>query len=137
MRKAIDLIMSIHTRLGFCIIGIYWMNKKKIHLDYNNYPKLRPVEDHQVVVSNHSSWVDILYFMTQGKMPNFLAKEEVSNYLIIGFIAKILQCLFVNRFKDVKSNTIDQILRRVDNIKRYPDNYRKLLIFPEGTTTNN
>ena len=52
-----------------------------------------------VVVSNHSSWADIL-IMCVLYMPGFVAKADVQKVPIIGFLADCMECLYVQRRGD-------------------------------------
>ena len=63
--------------------------------------------------------------------PSFISKAEVQNYPIIGSIAKSIQCLFVTRDKDRRSNNNNPVIyiyiyiigkpnrREMDKIREY------------------
>jgi lysophosphatidylcholine acyltransferase/lyso-PAF acetyltransferase len=89
-----------------------------------------------VIVCNHTSWVDILYYMTTEEFPSFLANDGLRRMPCMGKIAQGVQCLFVNRAdKTDRSLALSKVENRQNAIyarKGFP----KLLLFPEGTTTN-
>lgn len=109
-------------------------------LDADKYPKLKKIPESQaksaIVVSNHVTWADIFYYMYSPFQACFISKAEVKNYPAIGFFAKTIQCIFINRdeAKD-RFAVLNKLQERVQNI-RAGKNFSKMVIFPEGTTTN-
>lgn len=90
----------------------------------------------RTLVCNHTSWVDIMYFLTIEEFPSFLANDGVRRMPLLGKIGQAMQCLFVDR-----SNTADRINALTLIKNRQLDinsgkGFPKLLLFPEGTTTN-
>ncbi|GLC33057.1 hypothetical protein PLESTB_000375200 [Pleodorina starrii] len=97
-------------------------------------------------VSNHCSWIDIVVYMSRF-FPSFVAKKDVSTLPLIGPISKAMQCLFVDRearlaalgaHGDGSGQGMSQLVR--DRMTRkYSEGSAELpmLLFPEGTTTNN
>ena len=43
-----------------------------------------------VIVSNHSSWVDIMYLITTEELPSFLSSDWVGNMPFIGTVARCM-----------------------------------------------
>ena len=79
-------------------------------------------------VSNHLSYLDIpvLGSVINGK---FIAKNEISNWPIIGFLSKVGNTIFINRnlrFLKINKSIIFDYISRGDNI----------ILFPEGTTSD-
>ena len=57
------------------------------------------VIDTPIIVSNHVTWIDIIYYGTALKnRVSFVAKREVSSMPIVKEIAEFLQCI-IERFK--------------------------------------
>jgi lysophosphatidylcholine acyltransferase/lyso-PAF acetyltransferase len=89
-----------------------------------------------VIVSNHVSYLDILYHMS-ASFPSFVAKRSVGKLPLVGLISKCLGCVFVQReakspdFKGV-SGTVNERVREAHKNKSAPT----IMLFPEGTTTN-
>ncbi|XP_047981575.1 lysophospholipid acyltransferase LPEAT1-like isoform X2 [Salvia hispanica] len=94
------------------------------------------LEGYGAIVSNHVSYLDILYHMSSS-FPSFVAKRSVAKLPLIGLVSKCLGCIYVQReskssdFKGVSG----VITERVQ--EAFQDNFApKMLLFPEGTTTN-
>ena len=94
----------------------------------------KPSDQACVIASNHCSWVDIIYFLTSPEFPSFVSKDDVEQMPFIGAIATGIQCLFVKRLTG-KEQALKQMAARQLSIKNQ-EGYPKLLVFPEGTTTN-
>lgn len=89
----------------------------------------KPEPDARLWVSNHISWLDIIALGSQ--LPcQFVAKGDVADWPVIGYIAKGIGTLFVKRGDfGQTSDTAELMVWRLRQGKR-------LLLFPEGTTTN-
>ncbi|XP_027092814.1 lysophospholipid acyltransferase LPEAT1 isoform X1 [Coffea arabica] len=89
-----------------------------------------------VIVSNHVSYLDILYHMSSS-FPSFVAKRSVAKLPLIGLISKCLGCVYVQReskssdFKGV-SGIVNDRIKEAHQDKNAP----MMMLFPEGTTTN-
>ncbi len=79
-------------------------------------------------VSNHISYLDIPILGSIMSV-KFIAKNEVSKWPIFGILAKIGNTIFIKR---VKAN----IFKEKDIIKNQIDNGFKIILFPEGTTSD-
>lgn len=88
------------------------------------------------IVSNHVSYLDILYHMS-ASFPSFVAKRSVAKLPLVGLISKCLGCVYVQReyrssdHKGVSGVVTDRLEAAHNN-----PNAPGLLLFPEGTTTN-
>lgn len=81
-----------------------------------------------LLVANHVSWLDIIALGSQFPC-QFVAKEEVGDWLVFGSLAKGIGTLFVRRGDASQTAaTAEQMLWRLRQ-------GRRLLLFPEGTTT--
>ena len=82
-----------------------------------------------LVLSNHVSWLDIPVLGSLLPL-SFIAKAEVAGWPVIGFYARLQQCIFIDRAR--KSHTahvnteVGHRLARGDII----------VLFPEGTTSD-
>lgn len=80
------------------------------------------------LVANHVSWLDIIAL---GGLQHcvFVAKAEVADWPVLGFLARGIGTLFIRRGDTVQATAVAEqmlwCLRRGD----------RLLLFPEGTTT--
>ena len=85
-------------------------------------------EGNYLIISNHSSWLDIIILGSTFKT-TFLSKIEVSRWPIIGKITTAVDMLFIDRgSKNAASHA-------VDNISKFLTNKRNVTIFPEGTSS--
>ncbi|XVF73710.1 hypothetical protein PTKIN_Ptkin13bG0004600 [Pterospermum kingtungense] len=88
------------------------------------------------IVSNHISYLDILYHMSSS-FPSFVAKRSVAKIPLIGLISKCLGCVYVQReskssvFKGV-AGVVNERVREAHQSESAP----MMMLFPEGTTTN-
>ncbi|KAK4538445.1 hypothetical protein CDCA_CDCA17G4470 [Cyanidium caldarium] len=87
-----------------------------------------------ILVSNHVSFFDILYFV-YAFAPSFVAKAQVRQLPLIGIITAALQGIFVDREQHTTASATEQVVRRVTAVDAA--DYPPLLLFPEGTTSNN
>eukprot|EP00899_Mesostigma_viride_P020161 jgi/Mesvir1/28146/Mv04713-RA.1 len=129
--------MMASTGRFFCrtvlfIMGFYYIKKT------TTAPKQatagKPFAPYMAVVSNHVSYLDILYHMSDS-FPSFVAKASVRKIPMIGFVSACMGCIYVQR--ESGSGGVSDIVRKRLDFRR--DNYEDcppLLVFPEGTTTN-
>lgn len=88
--------------------------------------------DCSIIAANHSSWIDIIYFLNSPELPSFVSKASVKSFPCVGIIATAMQCIFIERTTD-KDGALKSIQNRQKILNR---GFPKLLVFPEGTTTN-
>lgn len=86
------------------------------------------VEDNpSFIVSNHISWLDIPIISSIAPL-SFVAKSEVAGWPLIGYLAKLQNCIFVERGRKTavtaQSSEIQERLIANDHI----------VLFPEGTS---
>eukprot|EP00250_Pteridium_aquilinum_P001857 c12064_g1_i1 orf=461-1867(-) len=143
LRRCIIVYLGrFFSRAILFVLGFYWI--KVIRRDKNQEAALlqegmilvetdlRP----GAIVSNHDSYIDILYQMS-ASFPSFVAKRSVARLPLIGLISKCLGCVYVQRedkpsdFKGV-AGIITKRLQAAACDKNAP----LMLLFPEGTTTN-
>eukprot|EP00921_Rhytidocystis_pertsovi_P001667 GHVQ01002834.1.p1 GENE.GHVQ01002834.1~~GHVQ01002834.1.p1 ORF type:complete len:350 (-),score=17.98 GHVQ01002834.1:3754-4803(-) len=87
------------------------------------------------IVSNHVSNLDILYFIWR-VFPSFVAKASIGTNVLLGPIARVLMCIFVDRESSVgRSRAYEQIRERQVVLKAGGE-FPPFLVFPEGTTSN-
>ncbi|XWS21090.1 hypothetical protein CRYUN_Cryun30bG0025500 [Craigia yunnanensis] len=125
------------------LVGFYWI--KETHRDSANTKEnsktegINQSEEEErpgAIVSNHVSYLDILYHMSSS-FPSFVAKRSVAKLPLIGLISKCLGCVYVQReskssdSKGVAGVVTDRVCEAHQN-KSAP----MMMLFPEGTTTN-
>ena len=82
-----------------------------------------------MVVSNHISVFEIATFpfVFHG---SFVAKKEMENWPLVGWVAKKFGVIFVDRRPSHAQDALAVVQKAVQSVK-YP-----MIVFPEGTTTN-
>ncbi|GMI64969.1 LYSOPHOSPHATIDYLETHANOLAMINE ACYLTRANSFERASE1 [Hibiscus trionum] len=131
------------SRLLLFTVGFYWINethKDSANTQENSKTESTKQSEEQerpgAIVSNHLSYLDILYHMSSS-FPSFVAKRSVSKLPLIGLIGKCLGCVYVQReskssdFKGVAGIVTNRVCNAHQN-KLAP----MMMLFPEGTTTN-
>lgn len=87
-----------------------------------------PVEHSALWISNHVSWMDIPVLGSLRPL-QFLSKAEVAKWPLIGTLAQAAGTLFIQRGSGDSGLVIRQICAELDA-------GRRVLFFPEGTTTD-
>lgn len=94
-----------------------------------NLPDLTKL-DGVMIVSNHVSWVDI--FAINAILPGrFIAKEEVRQWPVIGYLADRAQTIFISRQRGDHS-----IHDKVKGLASALNQKEQVTLFPEGTSTD-
>ncbi|CAL0305829.1 unnamed protein product [Lupinus luteus] len=128
------------SRAMLFIFGFYWI----VDSSFNHNFATQKEDKHQpeemgragVIISNHVSYLDILYHMSSS-FPSFVAKKSVSKLPFVGLISKCLGCVYVQReSKSSDSKGVSAIV--TERIKEAHQNKSAplMMLFPEGTTTN-
>ncbi|XVE94754.1 hypothetical protein REPUB_Repub02eG0036200 [Reevesia pubescens] len=126
------------------LVGFYWINetqKDSANTQENSKTEGTTNQSEEkelpgAIVSNHVSYLDILYHMSSS-FPSFVAKRSVAKIPLVGLISKCLGCVYVQReskssdFKGVAGVVTDRV-REAHQSKSAP----MMMLFPEGTTTN-
>ncbi|XP_054797891.1 lysophospholipid acyltransferase LPEAT1-like isoform X3 [Prosopis cineraria] len=131
------------SRLILFVLGFYWISETCRFTNTDDKSateegKQQPeeMEAPGVIISNHVSYLDILYHMSSS-FPSFVAKRSVAKLPLIGLISKCLGCVYVQReskssdFKGVSGVVTERIQEAHRN-----NSAPIMMLFPEGTTTN-
>ncbi len=82
-----------------------------------------------LLISNHVSWLDIPVLSSIAPV-SFIAKQEVSDWPLIGWLAKLQRTIFINRQKKASViRTNNQILERLNKLEF-------VVLFAEGTSSD-
>ncbi|KAI9182651.1 hypothetical protein LWI28_027529 [Acer negundo] len=118
-------IMWITRFCSRCILfsfGYHWIRRKG---------KPAPREIAPIVVSNHISYIEPIFYFYE-LSPTIVASESHDSLPFVGTIIRAMQVIYVNRFsQSSRKNAVSEIKRKAA-CNRFP----RLLLFPEGTTTN-
>ena len=82
-----------------------------------------------MIVSNHISVFELATFPLAFR-GSFIAKKEMENWPLVGWVAKKFGVIFVDRRPSHARDALAVVQKTVQNVK-YP-----MILFPEGTTTN-
>lgn len=88
----------------------------------------QPSPEARLIVANHISWLDIVVLGAQFPCL-FVAKGDVAQWPVIGYLAQGIGTLFVKRGDAVKNASTAELM--VWRLRQG----RRLLLFPEGTTS--
>ncbi|XP_047308167.1 lysophospholipid acyltransferase LPEAT1-like isoform X2 [Impatiens glandulifera] len=136
---------SFLARVVLFIMGFYWIKEIRRDEDVDGgltcQGECKDQTDDSggrqgVIISNHVSYLDILY-TTSCFFPSFVAKKSVAKLPLVGLICKCLGCVFVQR--ESKSSNVKGVSGVVnERIREAHENEDAplILLFPEGTTTN-
>ncbi|XP_045795944.1 lysophospholipid acyltransferase LPEAT1-like isoform X1 [Trifolium pratense] len=125
------------SRVMLFIFGFYWItDSSSSSITQENEPQSEETGRPGVIISNHVSYLDILYHMSSS-FPSFVAKRSVAKLPLVGLISKCLGCIYVQResktsdFKGVSAVVTERIREAHQN-----ESAPLMMLFPEGTTTN-
>ncbi|XP_024530643.1 lysophospholipid acyltransferase LPEAT1 [Selaginella moellendorffii] len=136
------------ARVMLFVLGFYWIKVKEspssaaslqqgaAQVGPDGYEHIAAEDTPGAIVSNHVSYLDILYHMS-ASFPSFVAKKSVAKLPLVGLISKCLGCVYVQReskTSDTKgvSGIVSERLRAAHS----DPGAQIMLLFPEGTTTN-
>ncbi|KAF5747097.1 lysophospholipid acyltransferase LPEAT1 isoform X2 [Tripterygium wilfordii] len=135
------------ARVLLFVFGFYWIRETygnpEASQDKPSSPNEEEGKDQSehperpgAIVSNHVSYLDILYHLSSS-FPSFVAKRSVAKLPLVGLISKCLGCVYVQReskssdFKGVAGVVTERIREAHQN-----GSAPIMMLFPEGTTTN-
>ncbi|KAE9463088.1 hypothetical protein C3L33_05004, partial [Rhododendron williamsianum] len=116
------ILCSEHKVMHKCTVTYHWIKRRG-----------RPVprETAPIVVSNHVSYIEPIFFFYE-LFPTIVASESHDSIPVVGTIIRAMQVIYVNRFSpSSRKHAVSEIKRKASS-GRFP----RLLLFPEGTTTN-
>ena len=105
--------------------------KKYLGNDYNFNE-----ENYSLIICNHLGFYDVISNMALNGS-GFMAMKEVGNSPIGGDIAYHIGSIFIEREKEESRKKSFELLLKRQKEFYERKNFYKLVIFPEGTTTNN
>ncbi len=112
---------SFFSRLALPLFGI------RVQVDHGE--RLRVNSSGRLIVSNHLSYVDVL--IISSLVPSvFITSVELKHTFLLGTLARLSGCLFVERRK------FSGLRQEINDITRVLDQGFSVVLFPEGTTSN-
>ncbi|GMI69664.1 LYSOPHOSPHATIDYLETHANOLAMINE ACYLTRANSFERASE2 [Hibiscus trionum] len=121
-RSRIMWVTRLCARFILFSFGYQWIRRKG---------KPAPREIAPIVVSNHVSYIEPIFYFYE-LFPTIVASESHDSMPFVGTIIRAMQVIYVNRFSPAsRKNAVHEIKRRAAC-----DKFPRVLLFPEGTTTN-
>jgi 1-acyl-sn-glycerol-3-phosphate acyltransferase len=116
--------------------GFIWKKGSTMRINdvFSDYQPIQDVRIAPIVVSNHCSFVDMMFYLT--KNVSFLSKKAVAHTPILGLHAIARQSIFLNRDDEKDRNKVLELIKERTRRVREKEDLSPLLIFPEGTITN-
>ncbi|KAL7158593.1 hypothetical protein ABFS83_02G154600 [Erythranthe nasuta] len=115
-------VTRICSRAILFSFGYHWIKRK-------GKPARREVAP--IVVSNHVSYIDPIFFFYE-LFPTIVSSESHDSMPFVGTIIRAMQVIYVDRFsRSSRKHAVNEIKRKA-SCNRFP----RVLLFPEGTTTN-
>ncbi|XP_058210847.1 lysophospholipid acyltransferase LPEAT2-like isoform X1 [Rhododendron vialii] len=115
-------VTRISARCILFSFGYHWIKRRG---------RPAPRETAPIVVSNHVSYIEPIFFFYE-LFPTIVASESHDSIPVVGTIIRAMQVIYVNRFSpSSRKHAVSEIKRKASS-GRFP----RLLLFPEGTTTN-
>ncbi|MDD5034197.1 MAG: lysophospholipid acyltransferase family protein [Methylococcaceae bacterium] len=87
-----------------------------------------PSKEARLWIANHISWLDIIAMGSRLPL-TFIAKEEVADWPVMGYLARRIGTLFVRR------GDVEQTASIAEQMAWQLRQGKRLMLFPEGTTT--
>ncbi|KAK7292562.1 hypothetical protein RJT34_15413 [Clitoria ternatea] len=125
MPKWRSRVMWITRLCGRCILfsfGYQWIKRKG---------RPAPREIAPIIVSNHVSYIEPIFYFYE-LFPTIVASESHDSIPYVGTIIRAMQVIYVNRFSPSSRKQAVKEIKRRASCDRFP----RVLLFPEGTTTN-
>ncbi|MCD7467613.1 hypothetical protein HAX54_005156 [Datura stramonium] len=121
-RSRLMCVTRFSSRTILFSFGYQWIRRKG---------KPAPREIAPIVVSNHVSYIDPIFFFYE-LFPTIVASESHDSMPFVGTIIRAMQVIYVNRFSPTsRKHAVNEIKRKASC-----DQISSVLLFPEGTTTN-
>ncbi|XP_066378532.1 lysophospholipid acyltransferase LPEAT2-like [Miscanthus floridulus] len=121
-RRRLMWITRISARCILFSFGYHWIRKKG---------RPAPRELAPIVVSNHISYIEPIFFFYE-LFPTIVCSESHDALPFVGTIIRAMQVIYVDRFSPASRKAAVNEIKRKAACNSFP----RVLLFPEGTTTN-
>lgn len=122
-KRLSNFIIISFTRVLMLINGLYCIDYKYVTPKPHNVSYFDNVGEvpYASIICNHTTWKDIFFFLSQPKSVGFISNKSVKKYPIVGSVAKMLQCIFVDRKNpDSTTKCLNDLKHRIRQIKEKP-----------------
>lgn len=113
---------TVHTYTGF----VRWLAAVMVGL--KSEIRGTPPEGEVIIASKHQSFFDIILIVSAVPRPKFIMKKELTWAPFVGYYAKRIGCVAVDRGKRGAA-----VKKMVEDVKAGRDLPGQLIIFPQGT----
>ena len=121
----ITLLIGLLPKSFFNIIVRFWFQVVLWVIGVRCRYSGNPIGEVTLVVSNHTSWADVLVVGARWPM-TFLAMQEVRSWPLVGWLAERVGTLFIERGRGAP--------QAIDEITALLKSGQHVLLFPEGRT---
>jgi 1-acyl-sn-glycerol-3-phosphate acyltransferase len=129
---ALAVVVATGQRLGYRIgwldAVVRWWFRRLLHCLAVRVQADGVAAETALLVANHVSWLDIPVIGAHGNM-RFLAKAEVRNWPLIGWMSELTGTVFIDRGANRVAAVVEWIATRIRA-------GQPMVVFPEGTTTD-
>ncbi|KAJ3020621.1 UNVERIFIED_CONTAM: hypothetical protein HDU68_010084 [Siphonaria sp. JEL0065] len=138
-RAWVNLVSFLFGRLSLALLGFYWINEELLWLKKGIREKrdlkkstVDRIESGDIIVANHSSYIDILYLFTFHAPVFTKFSPETGLFRVIPFGPAMMRTGEYPSLNDLNAKeTLQQICQRAKDMQSGP-----VIVFPEATTTN-
>lgn len=109
-------------------VALLWSRAVLAILGVRRVVEGAPIRRGGVLVANHASWLDIVSLRSVTRI-NFVSKDDVRNWPLVGYIAEICETVFIERRRTAAKRQQEELLSRIQRDEL-------LCVFPEGTSTD-
>ena len=139
----ISMLFPLCRSILFFSFGVYYVSMDTKQFSHKPPPPTNSAQPAKayVIVANHLGYIDILVLLSMFR-GSFVAKGELENAFVVGRLARALQCMFVRKGQSLTSQLINRVRSTYqcheerETCPSCPACMSKLVIFPEGTTSN-
>ncbi|KAL6873912.1 hypothetical protein ACP4OV_013994 [Aristida adscensionis] len=121
-RRRLMWVTRISARCILFSFGYHWIKRKG---------RPAPRELAPIVVSNHVSYIEPIFFFYE-LFPTIVSSESHDAIPFVGTIIRAMQVIYVDRFSPASRKAAVNEIKRKAACNSFP----RVLLFPEGTTTN-
>ncbi|KAL3616602.1 Lysophospholipid acyltransferase lpeat2 [Castilleja foliolosa] len=115
-------VTRICARVILFSFGYHWIKRR-------GKPAARDIAP--IVVSNHVSYIDPIFFFFE-IFPTIVSSESHDSMPFVGTIIRAMQVIYVDRFsRSSRKHAVTEIKRKASS-----NQFPRVLLFPEGTTSN-
>lgn len=115
-------VTRISARWILFSFGYHWIQRKG---------RPAPREVAPIIVSNHVSYIEPIFYFYE-LFPTIVASESHDSIPFVGTIIRAMQVIYVDRFSPSSRKRAVKEIKKRASCNRFP----RVLLFPEGTTTN-